>query len=116
MEPALTEVLGKKLSDQEMYELRYYYLGVEDMEQQVSEQVFIGICAFCERIYANYSLEDNDECHTCYKIPTAIKHECHQNKKNHLEKVDLSYLYTKLKDGQVQKNLSHLFLALCNKD
>lgn len=116
MQPALSEILGRQFREDEMVKLCHHYLGeeIEKSEQQISELGFSGICAFCERIFADYSLEDNDECHKCSKIPN--KQDCHKNKNNPLEKADLTYLFSKLRDGLVQKHLGNLFLALCNKD
>lgn len=76
---------------------------------------FSGTCAFCERIYAVYSLEDNSECHTCYKTPSRFRHGCHSDQKDHLETADLAYLHTKLRDGLVPPALTHLLLALANQ-
>lgn len=109
-------MLGRSFSPEEMNQLCHHYLGIHDLELQIYEETFLGIAAFAERIYADYSLEDNEECYECIKFPSKQKHRCHKDQKNELEKADLSYLFEKLRNGLVQNELSHIFLSLCNKD
>ncbi|XP_035701983.1 uncharacterized protein LOC110845610 isoform X1 [Folsomia candida] len=115
LQAAVSEVLGRPFSGDEMVQLCHYYLGEDDWERPISEAEFTGTCAFCERIYAVYSLEDNSECHTCYKTPSRFRHGCHSDQKDHLETADLAYLHTKLRDGLVPPALTHLLLALANQ-
>jgi hypothetical protein len=67
LQPAVTEVIGRPFSDQEMNQLCSKYLGLVDSETPIDKHTFRGISAFCERIYADYSLEDLDECGTCQR-------------------------------------------------
>jgi len=62
---ALKEVIGREISAQEMDELCFTYLGIEDSEIQIDKPMFAGISAFSERIYGVYSLEEMNECFTC---------------------------------------------------
>lgn len=66
MQKALTEVLGRPFSDEEMAQLQNLYLDLET-SYKLDSKAFAGICAFCERIYGKYELENCNECIVCSK-------------------------------------------------
>ncbi|CAL8115834.1 unnamed protein product [Orchesella dallaii] len=115
LQRALTEVLGRQFTDEELSELQTSFLNVGN-DYELHPKAFAGICAFCERIYGKYALEDCTECIICSRSNVHDKERCHVKKKSELEEMDLAYLSNKIKFGEASDSITRLISALTKDD
>lgn len=72
LQRALTEVLGRQFQDHEMSQLQHSFLQITT-NYELDTRTFAGICAFSERIYGKYKLENRHECVACSNQKAADK-------------------------------------------